>query len=145
MNSSLVHKKPIVGSSFQGVVRTGHKRGRILGFPTANLAVDADADMAQDGVYSCIVTFPPASSVFGATVSIGYNPTFDDVTERRIEVHLHDLDADIYGATIFVTIVERLRDMVRFESARELIAQTARDVQSSRMLLAKLGVGAAVR
>lgn len=123
---------------FQGIVSTGHKRGRRLGFPTANLSVGADADVPPDGVYSCVVAFSPTLEPRGATVSIGNNPTFDDVADRRIEVHVHDLNADIYGATIVVTIVERLRDMVRFASVEELVAQTALDVQSSRSLLARL-------
>lgn len=121
--------------SFSGLVVGGHKRGRALGFPTANVALQAGAETPADGVYACWVHFPPAAVRFGATLSVGRNPTFDDVPDRRIEVFVHDLDADLYGASITVSIVERLRDMVRFDSVDALIAHTAQDVARSRALL----------
>lgn len=120
---------------FGGVVVGGDRRGRLLGFPTANVDVAAGGEIPDDGVYACWVSFPPAAEVFGATVSIGFNPTFDDVTDRRVEAFVHDLDANLYGSQITVRIVGLLREMVRFDSLEELIVNTADDVERSRALL----------
>lgn len=121
---------------FAGAVVHGHKRGRILGFPTANIALSSAAVLGEDGVYSCWVKLPDRKTLYGATVSVGRNPTFDDVLERRVEAYIHDLDEMLYGLTIEFFIVHRLRDMTRFSGVDELIAQTARDVERSRALLA---------
>ncbi|GAA3877954.1 hypothetical protein GCM10022381_20500 [Leifsonia kafniensis] len=125
------------GVAFDGVVVDGDKRGRLLGFPTANIAVAEKGDIPADGVYACWVSFPPDATRYGATVSIGDNPTFDDVTDRRIEAFVHDLSADLYGRSIAVSIAGRLRSMVRCASLDELIVRTAEDVERSRALLAR--------
>lgn len=121
--------------SFAGLVVHGHKRGRILGFPTANIAVDSGGETIEDGVFSCWAKVPDTAGLVGATVSVGRNPTFDDVTERRVEAYLHDLDAMLYGMRIAFFVVHRLRDTMRFATVADLIDQTARDVERSRRLL----------
>jgi len=122
-------------SSFRGTVVHGDKRGRELGFPTANIEVTDRAALPVDGVYACWVTFPPATERHGATISIGDNPTFHDVTDRRVEAFVHDFDGDLYGAEIEFTIHEWLRAMVKCESLDELIEKTAADVAASRSAL----------
>lgn len=120
---------------FSGVVVHGNKRGRVIGFPTANIALSDAAALADDGVYSCWVKLPASDALHGATVSVGRNPTFDDVHDRRVEAYIHDLDATLYGLTLEFFIVHRLRDMVRFASINALIEQTEKDVKRSRNLL----------
>jgi riboflavin kinase/FMN adenylyltransferase len=66
---------------------------------------------------------------------MGDNPTFDDVTDRRIEAFVHDFDGDLYGATVEVTVHAWLRGMVRCHSLQELIEKTAADVAASRIAL----------
>ncbi|MGG7465732.1 riboflavin kinase [Plantibacter sp. YIM 135347] len=158
---------PAVGSPqhglahFGGVIVGGDRRGRLLGFPTANIDVAVGNPVPADGVYACVVRFAPAVGagavrapavgavaaagidaaddgveLFGATVSIGNNPTFDDVPDRRVEAYVHDLSADLYGRTVSVWVVGHLRAMVRFETPDALIHQTAADVDDSRRLLA---------
>ncbi|QAV70561.1 hypothetical protein ESZ53_08990 [Salinibacterium sp. UTAS2018] len=134
--------------SFRGTVVHGDKRGRELGFPTANIAVAEQAEHPEraehagshalpvDGVYACWVTFPPATERHGATISIGDNPTFDDVTERRVEAFIHDFDGDLYGAEVEFTVHAWLRGMFRYESLDALIEKTAADVAASRIALA---------
>lgn len=122
--------------NFRGTVVHGDKRGRELGFPTANIAVTEHAALPVDGVYACWVTFPPAANRHGATISIGDNPTFDDVTERRVEAFIHDFDGDLYGAEVEFTVHAWLRGMFRYESLDELIEKTAADVAASRIALA---------
>lgn len=120
---------------FTGTVIPGNGRGKGLGFPTANLAVEDDKP--GDGVYSAWVQLACGSWV-GATVSVGSNPTFRNVRDRRMECHLHDHERDIYGEKIEVFLVRFLRPMVAFNDAAELIAQTQLDVVESREILASI-------
>ena len=123
--------------SFRGTVVHGDKRGRELGFPTANIAVIDHGALPVDGVYACWVTFPPATVPHGATISIGDNPTFDDVTDRRVEAFVHDFDGDLYGAEVEFTVHSWLRGLFRCEALDELIEKTAADVAASRIALAQ--------
>ncbi|MFF5792552.1 riboflavin kinase [Paeniglutamicibacter sp. NPDC012692] len=127
-----------VPTRFAGVVVGGNRRGRVLGFPTANIEVDSLAGELEDGVYACLVSFPPTTETFGATVSVGNNPTFGDVTEKRVEAYIHDFDADLYGRRIGVHVVAFLRAMERFDTVEELIRQTSDDVECARSFLANL-------
>lgn len=129
---------PVELSSFSGVVVHGHKRGRVLGFPTANIRVNAGACCPPDGVYSCWIALAGHSQLCGATVSIGYNPTFDDVPDRQVEAYIHDFDADLYGQLVQVQVLCRLRDMLHFATIDELVEQTMRDVDQSRAVQALL-------
>jgi riboflavin kinase/FMN adenylyltransferase len=113
----------------------GKKRGRLLGFPTANVTLDSDCVQPDSGIYACRVTLHASAQVYDATVSVGNNPTFDDVGESRIEVHLHDVTIDLYGQTIEIWIVQRLRDMIKFDTVEILIVNTAQDVLRSREIL----------
>src|SRR5690625_3494669 len=101
---------------FTGTVIPGNGRGKGLGFPTANLAVEDDKP--GDGVYSAWVQLADRTWV-GATVSVGSNPTFKNVKDRRMECHLHDHKRDIYGERIEVVLVRFLRPMIAFNDADE--------------------------
>ncbi len=109
----------------EGLVVAGDRRGRTLGFPTANLDVPSELVLPRDGVY--------AGSVLGrrAAVSIGTNPHYGDV-ERRVEVFLLDFEGDLYGKRLVVELWERLRDQARFGSEAELVAAIADDVERAR-------------
>lgn len=123
---------------FAGVVVHGDKRGRALGFPTANICLPAATAFPADGVYCCLVRLPPDERLYGATVSVGKNPTFPDVETTRMEAYIHDLDTMLYGRELEVFLVRPVRDMQRFASVAELIAQTERDVGTSRRWLRPL-------
>lgn len=118
-----------------GVVVPGDGRGRELGFPTANLATDP-GDLPADGIYAAWVRIDEDPQPRAASVSVGANPTFAGARERRVEVHLHDADLDLYGRRLAVTLVARLRPTLRFDGVDALIAQTADDVVRCRRLLA---------
>ncbi|WP_290473800.1 riboflavin kinase [Leifsonia sp. 71-9] len=124
-------------SGFRGVVAAGDRRGRLLGFPTANLAITAGEPPA-DGVYSCWVTLDGETAPRGGTVSIGANPTFDDVSDRRVEVHIHDFGGDLYGRSVAVEIVRLLRENSRLGGVGELTRKSAEDVRRSRAILSRL-------
>ena len=125
-----------------GIVVPGDGRGRVLGFPTANLAVGSD-ELPSDGVYAAWVRVDGGNPI-GASASIGSNPTFAGERARRIEVHLHDVELDLYGRSVSVTLVRRLRATLRFAHVDELIAQTHRDIAAARHALAETSEDAVV-
>ncbi|MFE4080320.1 riboflavin kinase [Paenarthrobacter sp. YIM B13468] len=122
-------------ASLRGRVIDGEKRGRRLGFPTANIALDPDCRLPESGIYACRVALPSSRQVHDGTLSVGDNPTFGDIAESRIEVHLHDVTTNLYGERIEIWLVQRLRDMIRFETVADLILNTAQDVVRSREIL----------
>lgn len=133
---------------FTGVVARGDRRGRELGFPTANLPVPASLACPADGVYAGWLTRLDGRDAHGvplpdgveperwpAAISVGTNPTFDGV-DRRVESYVLDrLDLELYGAPVAVDFIERIRGMVRFDGVEALIAQMDDDVVRSRAML----------
>jgi FAD synthase len=112
-----------------GGVERGDRRGRTIGFPTANLAVEDTPVM--DGVWAGWVR--RGADVHAAAVSVGTRPTFYGRTGfRLLEAHLLDFDEDIYDELVTVTLVRRLRDIVRFAGVDELVAQLHADVAATR-------------
>lgn len=129
-----------------GEVVHGLKRGRELGFPTANLAPDADGFIPGDGVYAgWLVDLGPESEAsdtsapvtrYPAAISVGTNPTFDDVPVRQVEAYVLDETAlDLYGHRVQVQFTHRIRGMVAFEGIDRLIAQMTDDVARVRQAL----------
>jgi riboflavin kinase/FMN adenylyltransferase len=116
-----------------GEVIKGDRRGRELGFPTANVAVLGVA-VPADGVYAGWLRTDGTS--LPAAISVGTNPTFDGVRDRRVEAYVLDRsDLDLYGRTVEVAFVARIRGMVRFDRVDELIAAMHVDVSRVRGLL----------
>jgi riboflavin kinase/FMN adenylyltransferase len=110
-----------------GIVIPGDRRGRTLGFPTANIAPSFARKMIpQSGIYVVGVDCADGETRFGLA-SIGVRPTFHTDGPRTIEVYILDFDQDIYGRTITTTFLERLRDEERFDSVDALIEQMERD------------------
>ena len=127
----------ILGRAFtlRGVVEHGDARGRELGFATANLRVEEGVLCPPAGVYAASVRTPDGRWWCGA-VSIGRRPQFYEDGETLVEAHLVDFVGDLYGASIDVAFLRRLRDQVRFDSVQDLIAQMERDVAESREVFA---------
>jgi len=123
-----------------GTVVEGDKRGRDLGFPTANVPVRAGAAAPADGVYAGRLTVldgPDADTTYPAAISVGTNPTFAGERERRVESYVLDrTDLELYGRQVEVAFVERLRGMVRFDSIDDLLTAMADDVERARAILA---------
>lgn len=120
-----------------GEVVTGDQRGRLLGYPTANLRLDPRKVLPAKGIYAVRVKLPGEScaSHFGAA-SIGIRPTFEGEPKLLVEVYLLDTTMDLYGLTLSVEVVARLREERRYPSAEALIEQMALDVQETRTILA---------
>lgn len=123
----------------RGVVVEGDRRGRDLGYPTANVPVPPGAAAPADGVYAGRLTVldgPDAGDSHPAAISVGTNPTFDGERERRVESYVLDrTDLRLYGRTVEVAFVERLRGMVRFDSVDDLLEAMAGDVARTRQIL----------
>lgn len=125
-----------------GEVVHGHHRGRDLGYPTANLSMHSEGMVPADGVYAGWLERPALPEGhpdrrLPAAISVGTNPTFDDVVRRTVEAYVLDrLDLDLYGEVVWVDFAERLRGNLRFESVEVLMDQMAQDVDRTRALLA---------
>jgi riboflavin kinase/FMN adenylyltransferase len=119
-----------------GRVAHGDKRGRTIGFPTANVALHR-ATSPVSGVFAVRVAGLGAGPVAGVA-NIGQRPTVDG-TRTQLEVHLFNFDRDIYGAHVQVNLVEKLREERRFDSFDELRWQIMRDAQQARALLCMQG------
>jgi riboflavin kinase/FMN adenylyltransferase len=120
----------------RGVVVEGDRRGRDLGFPTANVPTDGMTAAPADGVYAGWLKRLDTGETYPAAISVGTNPTFDGVRERRVESYVLDrADLELYGVEVEVSFVERLRGMVAFESVEKLVDQMHTDVERARDLL----------
>lgn len=123
-------------ASVRGVVVHGFERGRELGFPTANLPSTVDEMVPADGVYAGRLIDHTTGRTHPAAISVGTNPTFDDVLERQVEAHAIDSPGlDLYGHDVTVEFTHRLRGMTAFASREELVAGIAADVRQARVLL----------
>ena len=112
-----------------GRVVPGDGRGRQIGIPTANLELDAAIAVPARGVYVVSVTIDGAEHL--AVANVGVRPTFNGSVEL-VEVHILDFDRDLYGSTMRVRFLARLRDEQRFESVADLIDQIGRDIAAAR-------------
>jgi riboflavin kinase/FMN adenylyltransferase len=112
-------------AEIEGTVVVGDERGGTLGFPTANLSVEAQLLVPGYGIYAGAALGHPAAT------SIGTNPHYGGL-ERKIEAFLLDFEGDLYGQRLVVELWQRLRDERAFESEQALIDQIARDVEATR-------------
>ncbi|WP_432542988.1 riboflavin kinase [Kineococcus sp. SYSU DK002] len=125
-----------------GVVEHGDERGRLLGFPTANVAVPGHG--LRDGVWAGTVQVDPGGggALHVAAVSVGHRPTFYGRDGHRLlEAHLLDFTGDLYDRTVEVRLHVRLRPQRRFDGTDGLVAQVHRDVAGTRAWAAGAGLG----
>jgi riboflavin kinase/FMN adenylyltransferase len=126
-----------VAPYLEGIVVVGDRRGRELGFPTANLRIEYEPAMPAIGIYAGRLTQAGSLVTAGhpALISIGTRPTFHDDATVLAEVHLLDFDGDLYGVRLGVELLARLRDEQRFPDADALVAQMRRDDLAARSVL----------
>lgn len=124
----------LLGRPYQlwGKVAEGARRGRRLGFPTANLVVHPDRLIPAHGVYACWAW--REDSGYPAVVNIGVRPTFDN-GYRSVEAYLLDFTEELYGETLGLSFIRRLRDEMRFADVSALVAQIRSDAEAARRLL----------
>ena len=116
-----------------GVVIEGNKRGRAIGIPTANLKVWDERAYPARGVYACQAIL--GDQTYNAVTNIGVRPTFDSQTTLSIEAHLLDFDQDIYGQTLALDFIARLRQEKKFNGVNELVAQIKKDIEEAKAIL----------
>jgi riboflavin kinase/FMN adenylyltransferase len=109
----------------------GDKRGRTIGFPTANVVPDPALVVPARGVYSGFARV--GKELYAAATNVGVAPTFEG-RESRVEAYLLDFDGDLYGRVIDVSFVRRIRGEKRFSGVKELVEQIARDVEEVRRI-----------
>lgn len=119
----------------RGEVAHGDKRGRTIGFPTANVALGRHLEPAR-GVYAVRVRMGDGR-VVGGVANIGRRPTVNEGTESRVEAHLFDFEEDIYGQEVAVGLCGFLRGERKFGSFQELKAQIVLDAERARGMLAE--------
>lgn len=118
--------------SLDGTVIRGVERGRILGFPTANIAIAPEQALPADGVY---ITWAYVNNrPHKAVMNIGRRPTFSE-GERTVEVHLLDFQGELYGEQFKIELVEQIRGETRFANAEELKTQIGKDVERTKAVL----------
>ena len=124
----------------------GLKRGRELGYPTANLATEAEGFIPADGVYAGWLVdegtdaggYAPATR-YAAAISVGGNPTFGDVEGTVVEAYLIGFEGDAYDRPLRVEFTRFLRHELAFETVEELVEQMWRDIETARALAEESG------
>lgn len=119
--------------AIKGKVTSGSKRGRDLGFPTANTAVEFDYLYPKDGVYLTQVKLE--DKLHYALTNVGTNPTFTESKHKKIENHILNFQGDIYGREIEIFFLDYLRGDFKFASAQELIAQMHKDKATAQGII----------
>lgn len=120
-----------------GTIVHGDHRGRTIGFPTANVQTDNEL-LPPHGVYATTATLD--GLVYPSVTNVGVRPTVDETGRVSIETHVFGLDRDLYGASMRVGFVQRLRDERKFESLDALKAQIAADCDRARVLFQRLSL-----
>jgi len=119
--------------AIEGIVQAGDRRGRELGYPTANMVL-GDYQRPRYGIYAVRVTLEDGSEHPGVA-SLGVRPTFEPPQEL-LEAHLFDFDGDLYGRTVEVGLHAYIREVIRFDDVETLVAQMREDEAEARRLLA---------
>ncbi len=124
---------------YRETVVVGHQRGRELGFPTANLPVGAERIAPADGIYAGWLTrVDTPDERLPAAISVGTNPTFDDVAATVVEAHALDrTDLELYGVEVMVEFVARLRGNDKFDGIDALMVQIGKDCDAARAWLSQ--------
>jgi riboflavin kinase/FMN adenylyltransferase len=127
----------LLGAPFllRGEVVPGDRRGRTLGYPTANIVPGRDQAVPANGVYACRAVVADRPGDLAAAVSVGLRPTFETALGLLVEAYLLDFDGDLYGRELTLCFGERLRGEERFDGAQALITQMDRDVEHVRRSL----------
>lgn len=128
INGDIQKANELLGRPFylSGRVVKGAGRGRLIGFPTANLEVERNRLIPKNGVYASYVT--RSGQRIKSITNIGFNPTFTEEKIKQVETFIFDFNDDLYGETLKVELIQKIRDEKKFSSATELVAQIKADV-----------------
>lgn len=128
----IIHANRLLGYSYQveGTVIHGQKRGREIGFPTANIDVDAEYIIPKTGIYEGWINVE--NEWYPAIINIGHNPTFNYSNKLSIEAHILNFNQQIYGQLVKLEFIKYLREEMKFNSIDELIAQMQNDKETAK-------------
>lgn len=119
----------------EGEIIRGQGRGRTIGIPTANLDIAPEVAYPKSGVYACRTVIDGIT--YGAMTNIGVRPTFEhQPVKPRVETFLLDFSGDLYGKTLRLEFVERIRDEQKFDGFEALVEQIHQDIETGRQILA---------
>jgi riboflavin kinase / FMN adenylyltransferase len=147
VSSSLIRDRLITGKideveellarpfHLEGVVIKGEGRGKRIGFPTANIQVSGDLIVPQRGVYVTRTIYK--GMTYNSITNIGHNPTFKDTHQLHIETNLFDFDLDIYGESLDIEFICKVRDERKFPTVNDLISQIRSDVEFAKEVLSQ--------
>lgn len=138
LNGEIEMAKEMIGRSPQisGKVIQGDKRGRTLGFPTANIHINEDLLIPKNGVYA--VTSNIDGKIFGGMMNIGVRPTFTTDLEKTIEIFFFDYKGELYGKELVIDIEARLRSEKKFNNRDEIILQLNKDKKEAVTILSPI-------
>lgn len=117
----------------EGVVIKGEGRGKKIGFPTANIQVSQDLIVPQKGVYVTRTIYKEMT--YNSVTNIGNNPTFKDSNQVHIETNLFDFNNDIYGESLDIQFIRKIRDEKKFSTVNDLVKQISVDVNLAKSIL----------
>jgi len=131
----LVAVKNMLGRDFcvSGEVVYGKQLGRTIGFPTANLQLDAEQFLGLRGVFATRVHFD--GSVYHGMTNIGFNPTANLQEQLSVETHIFEFETDVYGQRLQLEFLSKIRDEIKFEGLEQLVAQLEQDKIDAQSLL----------
>ena len=129
----MLQAKKLLGRTYsiEGKVVSGAKRGRTIGFPTANLE-NIQTLLPMNGVYAALCNI--GNKTFATAVNIGPNPTFSELSQK-VEAHLLDFEGDLYDHTIEINFLEKIRNVKTFVDKNALVQQLTLDIQQTRNLV----------
>jgi riboflavin kinase/FMN adenylyltransferase len=129
----MLQAKKLLGRTYsiEGKVVSGAKRGRTIGFPTANLE-NIQTLLPMNGVYAGLCNI--GNKTFATAVNIGPNPTFSELSQK-VEAHLLDFEGDLYDHTIEINFLEKIRNVKTFVDKNALVQQLTLDIQQTRNLV----------
>lgn len=139
LNGDVEQTQQLLGRPYKvrGTVVHGDKRGRTIGFPTANVSVSAPYLIGKNGVYG--VRFKVDQAVYHGVMNVGIKPTFElEKKEKSLEVHLFDFSDEIYGKEVEVEFLFYIREEQKFAGVDALIAQIQKDVQTAKQRFARI-------
>lgn len=135
-NGNIARANELLGRPyrFEGEVRAGNRLGSKIGFPTANLLPPRGRQLPAEGVYAALATLPDGSQ-YPAAVNIGKRPTIGDLASPIVEAHIIGYEGDLYGDSLVLDLIDRVRGEVKFDSVEDLRGQLERDVERVREIL----------
>jgi len=132
LNNEFTEVKKLLGHDFyiSGKVKHGHKKGRTIGFPTANVSLHKHM-LLLSGVYAVKVTIPTFSLTVYGVANIGTRPSFYG-SKKQLEIHIFDMKIDLYGERVYIFIYKKIRNEIFFKNIYSLVSRIKKDIKIAK-------------